>query len=123
MTGSRLLRTLGAAAAVFGLMAGSAAAAEFEWSFQTSETAGEPQFKIKQGWAAEVGKMTNGRIKIDILPTGAVVPHNQTLDAVGSGILQGHLTDPSYFSGAIRPSRCSATWSVPGATRWNSSSS
>ncbi len=99
MTGSRLLRSIGAAVALLGLMAGSATAAEFEWSFQTSETAGEPQFKIKQGWAAEVGKMSNGRIKIDILPTGAVVPHNQTLDAVSSGILQGHLTDPSYFSG------------------------
>ncbi len=29
----------------------------------------------------------------------AVVPHTDTLDAVGSGILQGHLTDPSYFAG------------------------
>ena len=43
--------------------------------------------------------MTQGRVNIEILPTGAVVPHNQTLDAVRSGILQGHLTDPSYFSG------------------------
>lgn len=76
-----------------------AAAAEYEWTFQTSETAGEEQFKIKQHWADNINVMSNGRVKIEILPTGAVVPHNQTLDAVGSGILQGHLTDPSYFSG------------------------
>lgn len=43
--------------------------------------------------------MSNGRISIEILPVGAVVAHNETLSAVGSGILQGHITDPSYFSG------------------------
>ncbi|KAA5604668.1 TRAP transporter substrate-binding protein [Roseospira marina] len=91
----------GAAGAVLGvaMMAAPALAADYEWTFQTSETAGEPQFKIKQAWADNINEMSGGRIEIEILPTGAVVPHNQTLDAVGSGILQGHLTDPSYFSG------------------------
>ncbi|SNY89964.1 TRAP-type mannitol/chloroaromatic compound transport system, substrate-binding protein [Cohaesibacter sp. ES.047] len=90
----------GLIAAGLGLaMAGQAVAAEYEWTFQTSETAGEPQFVIKQNWAKNIETMTDGRVKIEILPTGAVVPHNQTLDAVGAGILQGHLTDPSYFSG------------------------
>jgi len=74
-------------------------AAEYEWTMQTSETAGEPQFEIKKAWAKNVETMSDGRVKIEILPTGAVVPHNQTLEAVGAGILQGHLTDPSYFSG------------------------
>jgi TRAP-type mannitol/chloroaromatic compound transport system substrate-binding protein len=74
-------------------------AAEYEWTMQTSETAGEPQYEIKKAWAKNVETMSDGRVKIEILPTGAVVPHNQTLEAVGAGILQGHLTDPSYFSG------------------------
>lgn len=91
-------RLMGAALGI-ALMGQTALAAEYEWTFQTSETAGEPQFKIKQEWAQNINTMSGGRIKIEILPTGAVVPHNQTLDAVGSGILQGHLTDPSYFSG------------------------
>ena len=43
--------------------------------------------------------MSNGRIDITVVPVGTVVAHNETLDAVGSGILQGHITDPSYFSG------------------------
>lgn len=90
----RLLAGLGLALATQAVVA-----ADYEWTFQTSETAGEPQFKIKQEWAKNVEAMSAGRIRIEILPTGAVVPHNQTLDAVGSGILQGHLTDPSYFSG------------------------
>ena len=80
-------------------MAQPAHAAEYEWTFQTSETSGEPQFEIKKEWAANVEAMSGGRIAIEILPVGAVVPANQTLDAVSAGILQGHLTDPSYFSG------------------------
>jgi TRAP-type mannitol/chloroaromatic compound transport system substrate-binding protein len=93
------LKRLAGAGLGFALMTGAALAADYQWTFQTSETAGEPTFKYKQEWAQNIATMSNGRIKIEILPTGAVVPHNQTLDAVGSGILQGHLTDPSYFSG------------------------
>lgn len=84
---------------MFGLMAAGAQAAEYEWTFQTSETSGEPGFTHKKAWTENVKKMTNGRIEIEILPVNAVVKHNETLEAVSSGILQGHLTDPSYFSG------------------------
>jgi TRAP-type mannitol/chloroaromatic compound transport system substrate-binding protein len=80
-------------------LASAAVAADYNWTFQTSETAGEPGFNNKKKWAEEVGKLSGGRIEIEILPIGAVVPHTDTLDAVGAGILQGHLTDPSYFSG------------------------
>ncbi len=93
--------TLGSAAVVLGgaLTAQTAWAAEYEWTFQTSETAGEPQFEIKRQWAENVETMSGGRIAIEILPVGSVVGYDQTLTPVGSGILQGHLTDPSYFSG------------------------
>ncbi|MBF7052970.1 TRAP transporter substrate-binding protein [Halomonas sp. KAO] len=89
----------GITAALLGTVALSAQAAEYEWTFQTSETAGEPQFELKKAWADNVNTMSGGRIEIEILPVNAVVQANQTLDAVQSGILQGHLTDPSYFSG------------------------
>ncbi|MEC8918317.1 MAG: C4-dicarboxylate ABC transporter substrate-binding protein, partial [Pseudomonadota bacterium] len=89
----------GLAIAALGAFALNAQAADYEWTFQTSETAGEPQFEIKKEWAENVEKMSNGRIAIEILPVNAVVQANQTLQAVSSGILQGHLTDPSYFSG------------------------
>ena len=95
-------RTAFAVAAAATLAIGAAApalAADYAWTFQTSEQAGEPGFEIKKEWATTVGKMSGERIAIEVLPTGAIVPHNQTLDAVGAGILQGHLTDPSYFSG------------------------
>lgn len=78
---------------------GAALAAEYNWTFQTSETAGEPGFVNKTKWAEEVERLSGDRIAIEILPIGAVVPHTDTLEAVGAGILQGHLTDPSYFAG------------------------
>ncbi|GED23202.1 TRAP transporter substrate-binding protein [Halomonas halmophila] len=74
-------------------------AAEYEWTFQASETSGEPSFKVKQEWADRISTMTNGRIEIELLPINAVVGPTETLQAVSSGILQGHMTDPSYFSG------------------------
>jgi TRAP-type C4-dicarboxylate transport system substrate-binding protein len=80
-------------------MALGAYAEDYSWTFQTSENAGEPQFEMKKQWAEKVNVMSSGRIEIEILPVGAVVNANQTLQAVSSGILQGHLTDPSYFSG------------------------
>tara|TARA_B100000424_G_scaffold270699_1_gene270790 strand:+ start:5747 stop:6751 length:1005 start_codon:yes stop_codon:yes gene_type:complete len=76
-----------------------AQAAEYEWKFQASETAGEPSFQIKQEWADRIETMTKGRVSIEMLPINAVVGPTETLQAVSSGILQGHMTDPSYFSG------------------------
>ena len=90
----------GAAAVALVAVAGSPANAQkYEWTFQTSAQAGDNFFKIEQNWADTVEEMSDGRISIEILPVGAVVAHNETLSAVGSGILQGHITDPSYFSG------------------------
>ena len=97
---ARLAGGVAAAALLISAAAvGTAAAQDYSWVFQTSETAGEPTFEIKQEWARMVETMSGGRIHIEVLPVGAVVPHPETLDAVGAGILQGHLTDPSYFSG------------------------
>lgn len=76
-----------------------AQAAEYEWKFQASETSGEPSFKIKQEWAEKIGEITDGRVEIEVMPINSVVGPTETLQAVSSGILQGHMTDPSYFSG------------------------
>ncbi|MGE4373759.1 MAG: TRAP transporter substrate-binding protein [Xanthobacter sp.] len=77
----------------------AAFAKDYELRFQTNETSGSLAFQIQSDWAKRVEQMSGGRIKIDLLPVGSVVEYNETLDAVGSGILQGHITDASYFSG------------------------
>ncbi len=73
--------------------------AQYEWVFQSSDQPGEIAFEIEKQWADLVFRASNGRIRISIAAAGSVVEHNQTLDAVGNNIIQGDITDPSYFSG------------------------
>lgn len=80
------------------LASGSVAAAQ-EWKFQINVNAGDDEYRIAQQWAKSVGEKTNGEITVEVLPTGTIVGNNETLDAVGAGIIQGHITDPGYFSG------------------------
>ncbi len=85
---------------VAGLLTGTAAAAEnFEFTFQSVDPAGNPNFGIQDAWTDRVAEMSGGRLIIELLPVGAVVEYNETQDAVGAGILDGHITDISYFSG------------------------
>ncbi|MBT0958438.1 TRAP transporter substrate-binding protein [Alphaproteobacteria bacterium KMM 3653] len=81
------------------LCASTALAQDYQWTFQTSAQAGDNFFPIEEDWADRVNELSGGRIEITVVPVGTVVAHNETLDAVGAGILQGHITDPSYFSG------------------------
>lgn len=76
----------------------SAQAAE-NWKFQINVNSGDEQYRIAQEWADSIAAKTNGEINITLLPSSSIVNNNETLDAVGAGILQGHITDPSYFSG------------------------
>ena len=90
---------MGGVVAVASLIAGGAIAQDYQWTFQSSAQAGDNFFPMQQAWADGVKEASGGRIEITVVPVGTVVAHNETLDAVGAGILQGHITDPSYFSG------------------------
>lgn len=81
------------------LMSSTAALAKEEWKFQINVNAGDDEYRIAQDWAKSVAEKTQGEIVIEVLPTGTIVGNNETLDAVGAGIIQGHITDPGYFSG------------------------
>jgi len=91
----------GAAAAVLalGVAAGPAAAQDYSFRFQSSDPTGNPNYILKQEWAERVGEMSGGRLEITMMPVGSVVEHNETQDAVAAGILDGHITDMSYFTG------------------------
>jgi TRAP-type mannitol/chloroaromatic compound transport system substrate-binding protein len=88
-----------AAIAVALAFSAPAVAQEYTWTLQTSAQAGDNFFPMIEDWAERVEVMSGGRIDMNIVPVGTIVAHNETLDAVGAGILQGHVTDPSYFSG------------------------
>ncbi len=75
------------------------AEAQTNLRFQSSDPAGNPNFELQKGWAENVEKMTDGEVTIDLLPVEAIVAHNETQDAIAAGILDGHVTDTSYFAG------------------------
>lgn len=84
------------------LAAGSArpgAAADTTWTVQSANAAGDIAFSIAEEWALGMERLTGGRLAIRLVPVGAVVQYNETLDAVAAGILDGHLTATVYFSG------------------------
>ncbi len=74
-------------------------AQDYALRFQSSDPAGNPNFILKQEWAGRVGLMSGGRISIEMLPVNAIVQHTETQDAVAAGIIDGHITDTSYFTG------------------------
>ena len=80
-------------------LAGSAAAQEFSLRFQSSDPAGNPNFELKQQWADRVETMSDGRLSVEILPVDSIVQYNETLDAVAAGVIEGQVTDTSYFTG------------------------
>ncbi|MEM9632274.1 MAG: TRAP transporter substrate-binding protein [Pseudomonadota bacterium] len=93
-----LTKTALAAVAVTALVA-SAAAQEFSFRFQSSDPAGNPNFELQQGWTEAVKEKTGGRVQIELLPVESIVAHTETQDAIAAGILDGHITDTSYFAG------------------------
>ena len=87
------------AAALAGLAPASALAQEMELKFQSADQSGNPNFVLQKEWADSVAEKTGGKVSIELLPVGSIVEYNETLDAVGAGILDGQVTDTSYFAG------------------------
>ncbi|QKV17519.1 TRAP transporter substrate-binding protein [Oricola thermophila] len=87
------------ASAVGIALGASAIAQEMTLKFQSSDPAGNANFILQQGWAESVKEKTGGRIAIELLPVESIVAHNETQDAIAAGILDGHVTDTSYFAG------------------------
>ncbi|WP_037293237.1 TRAP transporter substrate-binding protein [Roseobacter sp. CCS2] len=92
-------RTLTAAAAMTIGLATAATAQDFALRFQSSDPAGNPNYELKVEWAESVSALTNGRVAIEMLPVNSIVQHTETQDAVAAGIIDGHITDTSYFTG------------------------
>jgi TRAP-type C4-dicarboxylate transport system substrate-binding protein len=84
---------------LLGLWLRPAAAAEFEWTIQSFRPADAMQTTMFETFADTVETASGGRIAIDVLPAGAVVPSDETPRAINAGLLQGHYSAPSYFAG------------------------
>jgi TRAP-type mannitol/chloroaromatic compound transport system substrate-binding protein len=59
-------------------------------------------FENSKYFVERVKAMTDGKLQIEILPPGAVVPPFEVLDAVHKGVLDGAHSGPAYWIGKNR---------------------
>lgn len=97
-----------AMAAGAALMAGTAtsaqAQAEFNLTFQSTWPSADPHHHNFVRWAEEIERTTNGRVRIETLSAGAVVPAFEVLDAVHEQIIDGGHAWSGYWVGKNRAS-------------------
>lgn len=86
------------ASLIFATLSPLSYAQSLDFKFQSSDPADSNNFKAQASWARDVEQKSGGKINIKLLPSGSVVGHKETLDALSMGALDGHITDTSYFS-------------------------
>ena len=95
----KLTQGVAAAAVGFtGLMA-STVYAETVIRVQSVIPAKADEVFMLNDFAADVAALTNGSLKIEVLPAGAVVGVKETLDAVNAGLIEGGFAWTHYWSG------------------------
>ena len=89
--GGAAKRALGSGASVSGTT--------FRWKLQSTWTASDFHQVNPQDFATIVGELTGGRLRIEVLAAGAVVPPLEILDAVHKGLLDAGNAWPGYWYG------------------------
>src|SRR5690606_9912433 len=69
------------------------------WRFQSTWPAKDIFHEFAQDYAKKINDMAGNRLKIEVLPAGAVVPAFQLLDAVAKGTLDGGHGVVAYWYG------------------------
>jgi len=97
-------RFLGAAAAGGTAIAGfpfiaRAQPAVTNWRFQSTWPAKFLYQEFAVDWTKKVFDLSGGRLKIDMLPAGAVVPALQIVDATSKGVIDGGHGLPGFWFG------------------------
>ncbi len=90
-----------AAAALTVAAAASVAPAQqtYKMRVQTAVPSASIYFDLLKRFGDRVDKMSNGRLKMEMLPDGAIVPAFEILDAVDNGIVEGGYAWAHYWSG------------------------
>ena len=73
----------------------------FRWKMQNYGEPGAWYYKEWLGFVELVKRMSNGRLIIDVYPSGALVPNTEMLQAVASGTLDMANTCPIYHTGLV----------------------
>ena len=72
---------------------------QFKMRIQTAVPSASIYFELLKKFGDRVDKMTAGRLKMEILPDGAIVPAFEILDAVDKGVVEGGYAWTHYWSG------------------------
>ena len=76
-----------------------AEAQEYEWTIQSLWQAGSINHRVFEQFCENVKQLTGSRLVITPVPVGTLVAYNETLDAISSGILDGHQSGAGYSAG------------------------
>ena len=99
----RLLATVLAATGMMFLSALPAAAQTVtKLRVQSTFPASSLIFESSKYWAERVKAMTAGKLLIDVLPAGSIVPAFEVLDAVHKGVVDGGHSSAAYWVGKNR---------------------
>jgi TRAP-type mannitol/chloroaromatic compound transport system substrate-binding protein len=99
LTAKRNFVTLAGCFLVISLITAGYAKEKFSWNMQSLWQAGSINHKLFEQFCKDIEKLTGGRLQINPVPVGTFVAYNETLDAVGSGIIDGQQSGPGYFAG------------------------
>lgn len=72
---------------------------QIRWKLQSANPAGTPHDVLLNKFASDIDKMSGGRLKIEILPSGAIVNPNEILDAVNKGLVDAGQWWTHYATG------------------------
>ena len=86
------------------------------WKFQSTWPTKDIFHEFALDYAKRVNEMSGGRMKLDVLPAGAVVPAFQMQDAVNAGILDGGHGVSAYWYGK---NKAFSLFGTPPAFGWN----
>jgi len=113
----RFLISAGAAGAATVAMPQVSVAQTLHWRIQSAWSPKEIFHEFALDYAKKVDAMTGGRLKLDVLAGGSVVPAFQMSDAVHNGILDG-----GHGVAALRYNRhkASALFATPPSFGWDS---
>jgi TRAP-type mannitol/chloroaromatic compound transport system substrate-binding protein len=71
----------------------------YKMRIQAAVPAASIYFELLKKFGDRIDRMTAGRLKIEVLPDGAVVPAFEILDAVDKGVVEGGYAWTHYWSG------------------------
>ena len=72
---------------------------QFRWKMQSANPAGTPHMTLLNKFAGNVDRMSGGRLKIEVLTSGAIVAPFEILDAVNKGVIDSGQWWAHYATG------------------------